>query len=189
MSVTRERIMELGEKLILTKGYNAFSYQDISSEFGIKNAAIHYYFPSKANLGTSIIRNNIQRFDEMVENMQFRKFDEWKQLKSFLQVYVKSSREHKICIIGSLGPDFITLPEASRLEISKMTKKIIEWFPRSYSRDVKKEFSAIAGLRKRLIILMPMPRRLRLETSVKAKRSVKFSETPWTGSILAPQNR
>ena len=127
MSVTRERIMELAEELILTKGYNAFSYQDISSELGIKNAAIHYYFPSKANLGTSIIRNNIQRFDEMVENMQFRKFDEWKQLESFLQVYVKSNREHKICIVGSLGPDFNTLPEASKLEIKKMTEKIIDW--------------------------------------------------------------
>jgi len=32
MSVTREKILELGENLIRTKGYNAFSYQDISSE-------------------------------------------------------------------------------------------------------------------------------------------------------------
>lgn len=52
MSGTRERILELGEELILTKGYNGFSYQDISTALGIKNAAIHYYFASKENLGT-----------------------------------------------------------------------------------------------------------------------------------------
>ncbi|HKI87734.1 MAG TPA: TetR/AcrR family transcriptional regulator, partial [Draconibacterium sp.] len=72
MSVTREKILELGENLIRTRGYNAFSYQDISSELGIKNAAIHYYFPSKKNLGTSIVKTNIQRFEEMIDNMQSR---------------------------------------------------------------------------------------------------------------------
>ena len=48
MSITREKILELGENLIRTKGYNAFSYQDISSKLGIKNAAVHYYFPTKS---------------------------------------------------------------------------------------------------------------------------------------------
>jgi AcrR family transcriptional regulator len=127
MSVTREKIMELAEELILTKGYNAFSYQDISSELGIKNAAIHYFFPSKANLGTSIVKNNRQRFEEMVENMAIMKFDELKQLESFMRVYGKSSREQKICVIGSLGPDFYTLPEASRTELHQMTNRIVQW--------------------------------------------------------------
>ena len=127
MSVTRERIMELAEELIVTKGYNAFSYQDISSELGIKNAAIHYYFPSKANLGTSIVKNNRQRFEEMVENMHIMKFDELKQLESFLRVYAKSARENKICVIGSLGPDFNTLPETSQTELKEMTDRIVEW--------------------------------------------------------------
>jgi TetR/AcrR family transcriptional repressor of nem operon len=62
--------------LLLTKGYNAFSYQDISKELGIKNAAVHYYFPAKENLVTSIVKNNILRFEEMVDNMNTRNFDE-----------------------------------------------------------------------------------------------------------------
>tara|TARA_R110002050_G_scaffold66296_1_gene143115 strand:+ start:21633 stop:22169 length:537 start_codon:yes stop_codon:yes gene_type:complete len=119
--------MELAEELILTRGYNAFSYQDISSELGIKNAAIHYYFPSKANLGTSIIKNNGQRFEEMVQNMKIMKFDEAKQLESFLRIYAKSNREQKICVIGSLGPDFNTLPEASQAELKQMTNRILQW--------------------------------------------------------------
>jgi AcrR family transcriptional regulator len=119
--------MELGENLILSKGYNAFSYQDISSELGIRNAAIHYYFPSKENLGTSIIKNNIQRFDEMVENMHSRGFDEWHQLETFIKIYIKSHREQKLCIVGSLGPDFSTLSEATKAELKKMTEIILKW--------------------------------------------------------------
>lgn len=127
MSVTREKILELAEELILTKGYNGFSYQDISTVMGIKNAAVHYYFPSKENLGTSILKTNIQRFEEMVENMQNRNFDEHQQVESFMKIYLKSNRENKICLIGSLGTDINTLSEPMRAELQKMVGRIVNW--------------------------------------------------------------
>jgi TetR/AcrR family transcriptional regulator, transcriptional repressor for nem operon len=127
MSITREKILELGENLIRTKGYNAFSYQDISSELGIKNAAIHYYFPSKETLGTSIVKTNIQRFEEMIENMHHRNFDEWQQMDVFLKIYTKSHREQKKCIVGSLGPDFNTLNETTQTELKHMVDIIVKW--------------------------------------------------------------
>jgi AcrR family transcriptional regulator len=127
MSVTREKIIELGENLIRIRGYNAFSYQDISTELGIKNAAVHYYFPSKNNLGTSIVKTNIQRFEEMVENMQGRGFDELQQLETFIKIYTKSHREQKLCIVGSLGPDFNTLSESTKTELNKMTEMVLKW--------------------------------------------------------------
>ena len=127
MSVTRERIIELGENLVRTKGYTAFSYQDISSELGVKNAAIHYYFPAKANLGTSIVKTNIQRFDEMVENMQSRGFDEMQQLDTFVKIYLKSYREHKICLVGSLSPAYTNLGESTQNELTKLVGIIINW--------------------------------------------------------------
>lgn len=142
MSVTREKILELGENLIRTKGYNAFSYQDISSELGIKNAAIHYYFPTKANLGTSIVKTNIQRFEEMVENMHSRNFDEMQQLDTFIKIYIKSHREQKLCIIGSLGPDFNTLSEPTKTELIKMTDMIQHWLTEILAKGkTKKIFS------------------------------------------------
>jgi TetR/AcrR family transcriptional regulator, transcriptional repressor for nem operon len=127
MSLTREKILELGEELLLTKGYNAFSYHDISKKLGIKNAAVHYYFPAKENLVTSIVKNNILRFEEMVDNMNTRKFDEINQLKTFLKIYAKSNREEKICLFGSLGSDFQTLSEATQVELQKMMDLIITW--------------------------------------------------------------
>jgi len=119
--------MELGENLIRTRGYNAFSYQDISSDLGIKNAAIHYYFPSKENLGTGIVKNNMLRFEEMVDNMRRRNFNEWQQLVTFMKIYVKSGRERKLCIVGSLGPEYNTLNESTRLELKNMSQFILDW--------------------------------------------------------------
>ena len=127
MSVTREKILELGENLIRTKGYNAFSYQDISSELGIKNAAVHYYFPSKKNLGTSIVKTNIQRFEEMVDNMNSRRFDEWQQLETFIKIYIRSNREKKKCLVGSLSPDYNTLDDSTKRELKRMIDIILKW--------------------------------------------------------------
>ena len=127
MSLTREKIMELGEDLILKLGYNAFSYNDISSELGIKNAAVHYYFPTKENLGTGIVKSNKQRFEEMVDNLRSRNFNEMQQLEIFMKLYLKSNREHKLCLMGSLGPTMNTLNESTRVELKKMTMQILEW--------------------------------------------------------------
>ncbi len=150
--------MELGETLIRKKGYNAFSYQDISSELGIKNAAIHYYFPTKENLGTSIVKTNIQRFEEMIDNMQSRDFHEMHQLETFLKIYLKSNREQKLCIMGSLGPDFNTLNESTRNELKKMTDMIIVWLTNLLEKGHSKgifSFKSKAG-DKALIILSTM---------------------------------
>jgi len=158
VSLTREKILELGENLIRTKGYNAFSYQDISSELGIKNAAVHYYFPSKENLGTSIVKTNIQRFEEMTDNMQSRNFDEMHQLETFLKIYLKSNREQKLCIMGSLGPDFNTLNESTKNELKKMTDMIIVWLTNLLEQGRLKGvfgFKNTAG-EKALIILSTM---------------------------------
>lgn len=138
MSVTREKILELGEELILTKGYNGFSYQDISTAMGIKNAAVHYYFPSKETLGTSILKTNRQRFEEMVENMRNRSFDEWHQLESFMKLYLKCNRENKICIIGSLGTDINTLSEPMQQELQKMVERILGWIAETLEKGRQK---------------------------------------------------
>jgi TetR/AcrR family transcriptional regulator, transcriptional repressor for nem operon len=164
MSLTREKIMELGEDLIRTRGYNAFSYQDISSELGIKNAAVHYYFPTKENLGTSIVKNNIQRFEEMVNNLQGRGFDEWLQLEAFMKIYLRSNREEKLCIVGSLGPDLNSLNEPTRVEIRKMTDTIILWLTSILKSGKEKNIFAFKGGPKEraLLILSTMVAGLQL---------------------------
>src|SRR6201988_4888439 len=62
-SRTAEQILDLAETLIQTRGYSAFSYQDIADSLGIRKASIHYHFPSKTELGIAVIDRYIARFD------------------------------------------------------------------------------------------------------------------------------
>ncbi len=189
MSVTREKILELGEELILTKGYNGFSYQDISTAMGIKNAAVHYYFPSKETLGTSILKTNVQRFDEMVENMQNRNFDEWHQLESFMKIYLKSNRENKICLIGSLGTDINTLSDPMRVELQKMVDRIINWLESIlHSGREKGLFQFIGPARDQaLSILSSLVAGLQLARILNKSDFKNIHQSIWA-SITPPEN-
>lgn len=189
MSVTRERILELGEELILNKGYNGFSYQDISTVLGIKNAAVHYYFPSKENLGVSILKTNSQRFDEMVENMQNRDFDEWHQLESFMKIYLKSNRENKICLIGSLGTDINTLSEPMKTELHKMVEHITEWLESILEKGKEKELFSFSGSAhdQALHILSSLVAGLQLARILNKSDFKNIHQAIWEG--ISPKNK
>ena len=64
---TRKRILDIAEQLLLSRGFNAFSYQHISSELGVRNAAIHYHFPKKSDLGVALIQRYRRRFRRFIE--------------------------------------------------------------------------------------------------------------------------
>ena len=52
---TREQIIDRAGHLLMSRGFNGFSYRDISSHLGVKNAAVHYHFPAKADLAMALI--------------------------------------------------------------------------------------------------------------------------------------
>jgi len=54
-SVTAAKILDSAERLVQTRGFNAFSYADIATELRLRKASIHYHFPSKADLGRRLL--------------------------------------------------------------------------------------------------------------------------------------
>jgi TetR/AcrR family transcriptional regulator, transcriptional repressor for nem operon len=49
------------------------------------------------------------------------------QLETFVRIYIKSHREKKLCIMGSLGPDFNTLNDSTKAELKRLTEMILNW--------------------------------------------------------------
>ena len=49
-TTVREQILDHAITLMMLRGYNGFSYRDLSELVGVKTSSIHYYFPSKEDL-------------------------------------------------------------------------------------------------------------------------------------------
>lgn len=123
MADTRNDIVDLADKLIRTQGYNGFSYKDISSVLNIKNAAIHYHFPSKTNLGVAVIQRNREGFRELVDIMN-RETDVHKKLNQFIDIYTRSQKNGLVCFMGALGPSYDNLPAEMQCELSLASTEI-----------------------------------------------------------------
>lgn len=125
MNDTRNEIIRIADKLIKAIGYNAFSYADISKILGIKNAAIHYYFPSKSDLGVEIIRQNLTTFNQRTDS--WKQLDYRVQFTNYIHMHDSFIQNNWVCIVGSLAPSYDTLPENMQKELQVLVNTILRW--------------------------------------------------------------
>lgn len=109
---TREQILDIAETLLQELGYNAFSYQNISSELGLKNAAIHYHFPSKSDLGNAIIERFIARFITWRDQHTRKGTDPVSLINGYFAITANFVRNGgKVCPMGVLETEFNAISE------------------------------------------------------------------------------
>jgi TetR/AcrR family transcriptional repressor of nem operon len=125
MNDTRNEIIRIGSELIRSVGYNAFSYADIAKVLNIKNAAIHYYFPTKSDLGEEIINRNIDAFSNLIIRWKTLSYRE--QYYNYIHLHDSFIDHHWLCIVGALAPSFDSLPENMRQKLSTLINIILDW--------------------------------------------------------------
>lgn len=124
---TREEILNTAEELLQRRGYNAFSYQHIAIQLGIRNAAIHYHFPSKESLGLALVQRYRQRFREWTGEVD-QKPDGWDRLNAYFQTYTDFLEAGgKMCPGGVLGSEFHAIPEEMQHEAILLLREVFAW--------------------------------------------------------------
>jgi len=125
---TKEEILDLAEGLLLDLGFNGFSYANISSALKIKNAAIHYYFPSKADLGLAIIQRARERFASWSQDERISGKAAREKLEAFFRSYLRFLEAgQQVCLGGALETDFKTLPAVMQAQTQKFAADILAW--------------------------------------------------------------
>jgi len=61
--------MDVAQELVQTRGFHGFSFRDISAKVGIRTASIHYYFPTKDDLGSAMLARIQAGFNEALEQI------------------------------------------------------------------------------------------------------------------------
>lgn len=111
---TAERILDVAERLVQTQGFNGFSYADISAELSITKASLHYHFPTKAELGRSLIERYRERFLQALGEIDRNGAGTRQKLRLYVQLYAEVLRRNRMCLCGMLASDFHTLPKAMK---------------------------------------------------------------------------
>ncbi len=145
MASTKETIVLLGDELIRKNGYNAFSYADISKPLNVKNAAIHYHFPTKPDLAASVVDWHTDSFNRFTEKASTK--NEADQIKMFLNFYASIQVSGKLCVIGSFATDWNSMDEVVQDKVTEFTENVLSWITKTLSNGKQKNlltFSAPA---------------------------------------------
>ncbi|MGQ0586811.1 MAG: TetR/AcrR family transcriptional regulator [Gammaproteobacteria bacterium] len=124
---TGEEILNAAENLLQRRGYNAFSYHHIAVQLGVRNAAIHYHFPAKEDLGVALVRRYQERFRDWIKTTDGVDCC-WKRLQAYFQTYLDFLQaDCKCCPGGVLGTEFHAIPEAMQEQARTLMREIYEW--------------------------------------------------------------
>ncbi len=123
---TKQEILDVAEELMLTRGYNGFSYQDIANVVGIRKASIHYHFASKEALGTAFVEQYFSRFQAWRESVTDLPVDA--KLASLLEMFKHvSNNAEKICPLSMLTAEYPTLPQSLQDAVRKLLGEMDTW--------------------------------------------------------------
>jgi TetR/AcrR family transcriptional regulator, transcriptional repressor for nem operon len=137
-SETAEQILDLAETLIQTRGYSAFSYQDIADSLGIRKASIHYHFASKAELGVAVVDRYIERFGAgLVAIAADDKQSSMAMLDFYVQPYLQfASTPDRVCLSGALAGEMMALPPEVRQRVDHFFRTHQVWLTKILKRGV-----------------------------------------------------
>ncbi|MBA3707800.1 MAG: TetR/AcrR family transcriptional regulator [Planctomycetes bacterium] len=126
---TAERILDIAEKLVQQRGYNAFSYADIAAAMRISKASIHHHFLAKADLAEQLIVRYHQHFVAALAEID-QLPDPRKRLRRFVQVYLDVLRSDRMCLCGMLAAEIDSLPKPVRDEVRRFFTATEDWLSR-----------------------------------------------------------
>ena len=131
---SKRTILNLAEALLQDKGFNGFSYAHIASELGVKNAAIHYHFPTKEDLSIAVIQRYRERFKLWVNNARIKDLAFEQKLDWFFSIYTDMRADQgKVCLVGSLEAEFNSIPTGLQTEVGALHKELLKWLETTLS--------------------------------------------------------
>lgn len=128
MNQTNQQILHYASIFLQSRGYNGFSYKDISQKLGIKNAAIHNYYPKKEDLVAALLEDSRKKITANFAQIVKSGGTAREQLQSYFDYTLKEFDEGKcICPPGSVILDFEELPEKVQKQGLLLLDEILVW--------------------------------------------------------------
>jgi TetR/AcrR family transcriptional regulator, transcriptional repressor for nem operon len=124
---TSERILDIAERLVQTRGFNNFSYADIATELGVTKASLHYHFPGKAELGQALVIRYSERFAAALSEIDRELPDARAKLEAYARLYADVLHGKRMCMCGVLAAEYQTLPKPMRTAVIRFFDDNRSW--------------------------------------------------------------
>lgn len=125
-SNNRILILQAASELLKTRGFNAFSYRDLAERVGIKSSSVHYYFPTKQDLGHALLQDYRDAVQEALARLE-QHSDVAERLRGLVAIFAGTAEQGQCCLAGMLASDYATLEEPLRQEVRDFFTQVEQW--------------------------------------------------------------
>ena len=142
----QERILNTAERLCQTRGFNGFSFRDLADIVGIRSASLHYYFPTKADLGKALIVRYRHKLEGLLGEIERREPSVLSRFQRFVEFLIDVlGNENRLCLCGILAAEAGTLSAEMRVEIQRFFSECEGWFARQLEKGQASGELLVAG--------------------------------------------
>jgi TetR/AcrR family transcriptional repressor of nem operon len=124
---TSQRILDIAERLVQTRGFNGFSYADVAAALKVTKASLHYHFPSKAELGARLIERYERNFLAALASIDAAGPDAREKLRRYAALYEDVLRDNRMCLCGMLAAEYATLPKPMKDDMRHFFDENEKW--------------------------------------------------------------
>ena len=137
--LTADRIIAAARQLIMRRGYNGFSYADISDAINIRKASIHHHFPAKTDLVIAVLNAWREAFAADVASLEASGADAIAQLRAYIGHWERCIADDTapFCVAGMLGAELPSLPEEVVQGVKTFFNDLTSWLERVLESGVK----------------------------------------------------
>lgn len=141
----REQILDHAITLMMLRGYNGFSYRDLSELVGVKTSSIHYYFPSKDDLVLEAVNEYSKEVLNSINAIDAALPADAK-LARYTKLFGRTLGDgDQICLCGMLAADIETLPDNVRQAVQAFFSANENWLAKVLAQGASEGTLAVNG--------------------------------------------
>lgn len=110
---TAGQIVDTARQLIMTRGYNGFSYADVADAVGIRKASIHHHFAAKSDLAKAVVDQSRAIIRAQVGQLAEAEPDAATQLRAYAGYWERCILDNSapFCVAAMLAAELPSLPD------------------------------------------------------------------------------
>ena len=146
-TTTAEDILACARSLIVTGGYNGFSYADIAGVVGIRKPSIHHHFPSKAELVTTLVTRYREAAEQGLADLAHAIPGPLDQLRAYVGYWKAciGDASAPFCVCALLATEMPALPEEVAVQIRAYNRFLSGWLTSVLERGVAQGVIVLGG--------------------------------------------
>ncbi len=102
--IPRQNLLNIATDLVERLGYNPFSYRDLADATNLTTASIHCHFPTKGDLGLTLLEQQRQQEAEFRKRLDSEHSNAWDRIAGFAKGFQDIlDKGHRMCLCGMIS--------------------------------------------------------------------------------------